>query len=124
MKHFALMAASAATGDWIVFAATGDFGFVHLDETGQRAAIRGKHAAAQFGAEQPRRLVGAQSKLALELQRRDAIEPGLAGNLRLPCRAKRPASSRRRGGAAIPWPPGRCRRRPRGLIREHSTPIF
>src|SRR5271166_4872696 len=43
------------------------------------------------------------------------------GNLRLPRRAKRPASSRRGGGAGVPWPPGRRRRRPRGLLRKHST---
>jgi hypothetical protein len=30
-QHFALMAAPAATGDRIVFAAAGDFGFIHLD---------------------------------------------------------------------------------------------
>ena len=30
-QHLALMAAPAATGDRIVFAATGDFGFIHLD---------------------------------------------------------------------------------------------
>jgi len=41
-----------------------------------------------------------------------------ARNLRLPCRAKRPAGSRRGGGAAVPWSPGRCRRRPRGLARR------
>src|SRR5215472_2516691 len=38
------------------------------------------------------------------------------GNLRLPRWAKRPASSRRGGGAAVPWPSGRRRRRPRGLL--------
>src|ERR1700738_2337181 len=43
------------------------------------------------------------------------------GNLRLPRWAKRPAGSRRGGGAAVPWPPGRRRRRPRGLLREHSA---
>ena len=30
-QDFALMAAPAATGDRIVLAATGDFGFIHLD---------------------------------------------------------------------------------------------
>src|SRR5882762_5565384 len=43
------------------------------------------------------------------------------GNLRLPRWAKRSASSRRGGGAGVPWPPGRGRRRPRGLLREHSA---
>src|SRR5947199_1136770 len=42
-------------------------------------------------------------------------------NLRLPCWAKRPARSRRGGGAGVPWPPGRRRRRSRGLLREHSA---
>ena len=75
-QHFALMATSATTGDRIVFTTAGDFGFIHLDQTGQWAAIWGKHAAAQFGAEQPRRFVGAKSELALQLQRRDAVGMG------------------------------------------------
>ena len=66
-QHFALMAAPATPGDGIVFAAAGDFGFIHLDKAGKRAAPRGEHAAAQFGAEQPRRLIGAESELALQL---------------------------------------------------------
>jgi hypothetical protein len=33
--------------------------------------------------------------------------------------AKRPAGSRGGGRATVPWPPGRRRRRPRGLLREH-----
>jgi len=44
-----------------------------------------------------------------------------AGNLRLPRRAKRPAGRRRGGGAAVPRSPGRRRRRPRGLLWEHSA---
>src|SRR5262252_8340959 len=43
------------------------------------------------------------------------------GNLRLPRCAQCPAGSRRGGGASVPWPPGRRRRRPRGLLREHSA---
>src|SRR5260370_7758060 len=43
-----------------------------------------------------------------------------AGNLRLPRGAKRPAGSHRGGGAGVPWPSGRRRRRPRGLLRDHS----
>src|SRR5260370_564829 len=42
------------------------------------------------------------------------------GNLRLPRGAKRPAGSHRGGGAGVPWPSGRRRRRPRGLLRDHS----
>src|SRR5882762_163993 len=41
------------------------------------------------------------------------------GNLRLPRWAQRPAGRRRGGGAAVPWPSGSRRRRPRGLLREH-----
>src|SRR6516162_1477235 len=44
-----------------------------------------------------------------------------AGNLRLPRWAKRPAGRRRGGGAAVPRSPGRRRRRPRGLLWEHSA---
>src|SRR6266850_5696717 len=50
-QHFALMAAPAAARDRIVFAAAGNFSFIHLDEAGQRAAARREHAAAQLGAE-------------------------------------------------------------------------
>ena len=75
-QHFALMAAPAAARDRIVFAAARDFGFINLDQTGQRAAARREHAAAQLGADQPRRLVGAESELALQLQSRDAIGVG------------------------------------------------
>ena len=49
------------------------------------------------------------------------FEPTSAGNLRLPRRAKRPAGGRRGGGAAVPGSPGSRRRRPRGLLREHSA---
>jgi len=72
------MAAPATTGDRIVLAAADNFGFIHLDKAGKRAALRGEHAAAQFGAEQPRRLIGAESELTLQLQRRDAI--GVSGH--------------------------------------------
>ena len=67
-QQFALMAAPATAGDRVVFAAARDFGFIDLDEAGQWAAARRTHAAAQFGANQPRRLVGAESELALQLQ--------------------------------------------------------
>ena len=49
-QHFTLMAAPAAAGDRIVFAAAGDFGFIDLDQAGQGAATRREHAAAQLGA--------------------------------------------------------------------------
>jgi hypothetical protein len=75
-QHFALMAASAPAGDRIVFAAARDFGFIQLDETRQRAAAWREHAAAQLGADQPRRLVGAETELALQLQNRDAVGVG------------------------------------------------
>jgi hypothetical protein len=73
-QHFALMAAPATPADGIVFAAADDFGFIHFDQPGQRAAPRGEHAAAQFGAEQPRRLIGAKGELALQLQREMPLE--------------------------------------------------
>src|SRR6516164_6271161 len=64
------------------------------------------------------------AELALAL-RQETYRPeksrSSAGNLRLSCWAKRPAGSRRGGGAGVPWPPGRRRRRPRGLLREHSA---
>src|SRR4051794_30373872 len=75
-QHFALMAAPATARDRIVFGAAGDFGFINLDEAGQQAATRRAHAAAQLGADQPRRLVGAESELALQLQSRDAVGVG------------------------------------------------
>ena len=75
-QQFAVMASPATPGERIVFAATGDFGFIHLDKPGKRAAPRGEHAAAQFGAEQPGCLIGAESELTLQLQRRDAIGMG------------------------------------------------
>ena len=61
-QHFALMAAAATAGDRIVFAAARDFGFIDLDEAGQGAATRREHAAAQLGADQPRRLIGAEGE--------------------------------------------------------------
>ena len=70
------MAAPATARDRIVFTAAGDFGFIDLDEAGQRAAARREHAAAQLGADQPRRLVRAESELTLQLQSRDAIGVG------------------------------------------------
>ena len=75
-QHFALMAAPATAGDRIIFAAARDLGFIHLDEAGQGAAAGSERAAAQLGAEEPRRLVGAESELTLQLQSRDAIGVG------------------------------------------------
>jgi len=50
-KDLSLVAASATSGQRIVFAAASDLGFVNLDEANQRAAVRGEHAAPQLGAE-------------------------------------------------------------------------
>src|SRR5690242_21126162 len=50
-QHFALMAAPATARDRVVFATASNFGFIDFDETGERAATRRKHAAAQFGAD-------------------------------------------------------------------------
>ena len=70
------MAAPATARDRVVFAAAGDFGLIDLDKAGQGAAARSEHAAAQLGADQPRRLVGAEGELALQLQSRDAVGVG------------------------------------------------
>ena len=75
-QHFALMATPATARDRVVFAAARDFGFINLDEAGQRATAGREHAAAQLGADQPRRLVGAEGELALQLQSRDAVGVG------------------------------------------------
>jgi hypothetical protein len=75
-KDLSLVAATATAGQRIVFAAASDLGFINLDEAGQRAAVRGEHTGAQLGAEQPRCLIGAESKLTLELQGRDPIGVG------------------------------------------------
>ena len=75
-QDFALMAAPATARDRVVFATASDFGLVDLDEAGQGAATRREHAAAQLGADQPRRLVGAEGELALQLQSRDAVGVG------------------------------------------------
>ena len=75
-EHLALMAAPAAAGQRIVLAAADDLGLVDLDQPGQGAAVAGDHAAAQLGAQQPGRLVGAEAELALQLQRRDAVGMG------------------------------------------------
>src|SRR5271169_4361456 len=45
-QHFALMAASATPGDWIVFAAASDFGFIHL----ARPASRLRPGASMYSA--------------------------------------------------------------------------
>src|SRR6516162_10397833 len=58
------------------------------DRSASRACGMGLHDSSTAGA-------------GTDLQSRSS-----ARNLRLPCRAKRPASGRRGGGAAIPWPPG------------------
>ena len=50
-KDLSLVAATATVHQRIVFAAAVDLGLINLDEAGQRAAVRGEHAAAQLGAE-------------------------------------------------------------------------
>jgi len=75
-QHFALMAAPAPARDRVVFVAARDLGLIHLDEAGQGAATWREHAAAQLGADQPGRLIGAKSELALQLQSRDAVGVG------------------------------------------------
>jgi len=63
------MTTATAAGERIVLAAAGDYGFIDLDQAGQRRAPGRHHAAPQLSAQQPRCLIGAQSKLALQLQR-------------------------------------------------------
>ena len=75
-EDLALVTAPTAAAHGIMLAAARDRGFVDLDQAGQRAAVRGDHAAAQLGAEQPCRLVRAEGELALQLQRRDAVGMG------------------------------------------------
>jgi hypothetical protein len=59
-----------------ILAAAGDLGFIDLDQAGERRAAARHHAAAQLGADQPGRLVGAEGELALQLQGRDAVGMG------------------------------------------------
>ena len=75
-EHFALVAAPATTGDRIILGAQGDFRLVDLGETGQRRAARRDHGPAKFGAQEPRRLVGAEAELVAELQGRNAVGMG------------------------------------------------
>jgi hypothetical protein len=55
-EYFALMTMAPAAGERIVLAAAGDYGFIDLDQAGQRCAARCHHAAPQLGAQQPSRL--------------------------------------------------------------------
>ncbi len=75
-EDLALVTASAATGQRTMLAAAGNLGFIDLDQTGERIAVGRHHAVAQLGADQPGRLVRAESELALQLQRRDAVGMG------------------------------------------------
>ena len=72
---FALMATPATARDRVVFAAARDFGFINLDEAGQRATAGREHAAASW-----RRSATpscrSRSELALQLQSRDAVGVG------------------------------------------------
>ena len=70
------MAASATAGERVVLVAADDFGLVNLDQAGEHAAVGRHHAAAQLCRHQPSRFVRAQSKLALQLQCRDAVGMG------------------------------------------------
>ena len=75
-EHFALARAAAAAGDRIGLGSQRNFGFVDFDQAGKRRTAGRDHGASQFGAQQPRRLVGAEPELLLQLQRRDAIGMG------------------------------------------------
>src|SRR4029077_20111340 len=60
----------------IVLTATGNFGLVDLNQTGQRGPARREHALAQLATEQPSTAVRSQAELALQLQGRDAVGVG------------------------------------------------
>ena len=70
---------------------------VSSTSTRPASALRpGTPVLAQLGAQQPRRLVGAESELALQLQRRDAVEWAGAGS---PPRTADRGSAAARSGA-------------------------
>ena len=67
----AMVAASAASPA-IVLAAPGDFSLVDLDQAGQEVPVGRRHGVAELRAKEPGCLVGAEGKLALKLQGRNA----------------------------------------------------
>ena len=75
-QDLALVTAPAATGHRIMLATAGDLGFVDLDQSGERIAVRCHHATAQLDADQPSRFVRAEGELALQLQCRNAVGMG------------------------------------------------
>jgi hypothetical protein len=75
-QHFALMAAATAAGERIVLTAAGNFGFVDLNQAGERDPTGRDHAVAQLAAEQPGTAVRPQAELSLQLQGRDAVGMG------------------------------------------------
>ena len=75
-EHFALGRAPAAACDRIVLAAQGDFCLVDLGDPSQERAGRRDHGPPQLGAQQPSRLIGAQPKQPLQLQRRNSVGVG------------------------------------------------
>src|SRR5208283_55134 len=66
-EHFALSGATAAAGERVVLTTQGNFRFVDLDEPAERIAVWIAHGPAQLGAQQPRRLIGAERQLLLQL---------------------------------------------------------
>lgn len=62
-----LVTAPAATAYRTMLAAAGDLSLVDLDQSGQRIAVRCRHAVARVGADQPRRFVRAEGEVALQL---------------------------------------------------------
>ena len=67
------MATPATGARRVVLGAARDKAFIHFDQARQRHALQRDHGPAQLGGEQPRGLVGAQTELLLELQRRDPV---------------------------------------------------
>src|SRR6516162_11023238 len=72
-NHKLAKVTAPAAGGAVVLAPTADFGLVDLDQAGQEVPAGRGHGAAELRAKQPSCLVGAEGKLALQLQRRNAV---------------------------------------------------
>jgi len=75
-RHLARLASSASAGDGVILGPERDRRLVDFDQTRQRVAFGVDHRPAELGAQQPRRLVGADPELHLQLCRGDAVGMG------------------------------------------------
>ena len=75
-QHLAIGAAPLPAGRRIGLGAMRDHGFVDFDQARQRRAVGRDHGPAQLGAQQPGRLVRAETQLLLQLQGGDTIGVG------------------------------------------------